>query len=170
MKRAKFLCILTLTFVPSRKGSWSPWFLVVAWTALVTALSTCVVFTLALQFLRIKKPTFFKYFLMDSLISFAKSLPSINLTPKNGMTHKYPTSSTKLLYHGTSTTREQPFQNSRGKSPVLQDNVLCPLNCFNSMPKKKTLLQESYTTKFRYASPEKKSKIQQIICMHHTMG
>lgn len=62
MKLSKPLCTLTFTFVPSRNGSWSPRFLVVTWTALVTALSTCVVFTLALQFLRIKKLTFKKYF------------------------------------------------------------------------------------------------------------
>lgn len=123
MKLPKCLCILTLTFVPSRKGSWSPWFLVVAWTALVTALSTCVVFTLALQFLRIKKSTFLKYFLTENLINFARSLLSINLTPKNGMTHKHPTSGTELLYHGTSTTRKQPFQNRSEKSPVLQDRL-----------------------------------------------
>lgn len=78
-----------------------------------------------------KKCTFLKYFLMDNLIDFAKSLPSISLTPENGMTHKYPKISTGLLHHGTSTTGEQPFQNRRGKSPVLQDQLcLVPLELF----------------------------------------
>jgi len=110
MKLSKPLCILTLTFVPSRNGSWSPRFLVVARTALVTTLSTCVVFTLALQSLRKKKKkAFLKYFLIHKLINVAKSLPNITLTSQNVKTHKYTTISTRLLNHAVSTIGEQPF-------------------------------------------------------------
>lgn len=45
---------------------------------------------------------------MDSLINVAKSLPNtrLDLTPKNVKTHKYPTTSIRLLNHAISTIGE----------------------------------------------------------------
>lgn len=111
-----------------------------------------------------KKSTFLKYFLMDNFINFVKSLPSINLTPKNAWS-----TNTPQVALNCSTMVHQLLGTSLSKTGgenllcCKTDFVLYPLNCLNSMPKKKSLLQESYTTKPRYTCSEKKKNKANIL-------
>lgn len=111
-----------------------------------------------------KKIHFLVIFLMDNLINIARSLPQYeSYTKKWHKWHIWPTNTPQIGLN-CSTMVHQLLGNNLSRTGGANllccktDCVLCPLNCLNSMPKKKSLLQESYTRKPRYACPEKKEK------------